>query len=68
MSKQKTLKLQAYFESHSWKNKSMVDPSFSLPNLHKKKLGEIPNWQVKIKGCKQQHEEPSNNVKGIEKY
>jgi hypothetical protein len=43
----------------------MVDPSSSLPNLHKKKLGEIPNSQVKIKGCKQQ-EEPSNNAKEIE--
>ncbi len=63
--KQKTIKLQAYFENHIWKNKSMVDPSFSFPNLHKKKLGEIPNSQVKIKGCKQQ-EEPNNNAKEIE--
>jgi hypothetical protein len=43
----------------------MVDPSFSFPNLHKKMLGEIPNSQVKIKGCKQQ-EEPNNNAKKIE--
>lgn len=64
MSKQKTIKLQAYFEDHTWKNKSMVDPSSSLPNLHKKS-GEISNWQVKLRGCKQQQEEPSNNAKDI---
>jgi hypothetical protein len=38
------------------------------PKSTQKKLGEIPNWQVKIKGCKQQQEEPNNNAKEIEYY
>jgi hypothetical protein len=36
------------------------------PKLTQKKGGGIPNWQIKIRGCKQQHKEPSNNPKGIE--
>jgi hypothetical protein len=46
------------------KNNLMVDPSSSLPNLHKTSGTEVPNWQATTK-IEQWRKELSKNSKGI---